>query len=503
MPNVLSTVAHPPATAARRRRDWRSVRLLIPALLLLVIFFLLPVLSLLLRSVLEPSPGLHNYAQLVGSTDYLRVFGNTFLVATVVTLATLAIGFPTAWLLAIAPRKLSSVFFAILLLSMWTNLLARTFAWMVLLQQTGPINRMLMALGIISEPLTLVNNLIGVTIGMTYIMLPFLVMPLHATLRGIDPSTLRTHRAARAATAELGSRWRRRFRAARRDALAVCAATALHRQCACKSGRPIMLLDFDRLGALRWALLSIGAAVALFLLLPIVFIVALSFGDSQWLIFPPPGWTLEWYRQLFTDAGWIDSLLTSAKLAVIVTVLSVLIGFLASLALVRGKFRGRNAVQAFFLTPMVLPVVVLAVALYAFFLRIGLNGTITGFVIGHLIIALPFSIISISNSLASFDTALEDAALICGASPLEVKLRVTLPAIRLGIFAAAIFSFLASWDEVVVSIFMASPTLQTLPVRIWATLRQDLTPVVAAASSLLVGLTAVLMLAGAVLRRAR
>ena len=264
-----------------------------------------------------------------------------------------------------------------------------------------------------------------------------------------------------------------------------------------------MLLDFDRLGAMRWVLLAVGAAVALFLLLPILFIVALSFGDSQWLIFPPPGWTLEWYRQLFTDAGWIDSLLTSAKLGAIVTVLSVLIGFLASLALVRGRFRGREAARAFFITPMVLPVVVLAVALYAFFLRIGLNGTMTGFVIGHLIIALPFSIISISNSLASFDTALEDAALVCGASPLQVKLRVTLPAIRLGLFAAAIFSFLASWDEVVVSIFMASPTLQTLPVRIWTTLRQDLTPVVAAASSLLVGLTTVLMVAGALLRRAR
>jgi putative spermidine/putrescine transport system permease protein len=206
---------------------------------------------------------------------------------------------------------------------------------------------------------------------------------------------------------------------------------------------------------------------------------------------------------LFTDPGWVDSLLTSAKLAVIVTVLSVVLGLLASLALTRGKFRGRGAVQAFFLTPMVLPVVVLAVALYAFSLRVGLNGTTTGFVIGHLIIALPFSIISISNSLQSFDTALEDAALICGASPLEVKLRVTLPAIRLGLFAAAIFAFLASWDEVVVSIFMSSPTLQTLPVRIWATLRQDLTPVVAAASSLLVGLTTVLMLAGAALRRTR
>lgn len=191
MPNVLSTVAQPPATSSRRRRDWRSFRLLAPALLLLAVFFLLPVLSLLLRSVLEPTPGLHNYTQLLGSTTYLRVFGNTFLVATVVTVATVAIGFPTAWLLAVAPRKLSSVLFAILLLSMWTNLLARTFAWMVLLQATGPINRVLMALGLISEPLALVNNLVGVTIGMTYIMLPFLVMPLHATLRSIDPSTLR------------------------------------------------------------------------------------------------------------------------------------------------------------------------------------------------------------------------------------------------------------------------------------------------------------------------
>ncbi|WP_321880210.1 ABC transporter permease [Paraburkholderia bannensis] len=191
MPDVLSTVAHAPVDAPPKRRNWRNARLLAPALILLAIFFVLPVLSLLLRSVMEPTPGLHNYAQLLGSSTYLRVFGNTFLVAGVVTVVTVAIGFPTAWLLAIAPRWLSSTLFSILLLSMWTNLLARTFAWMVLLQQTGPINRLLMALGIIDQPLTLVNNLIGVTVGMTYIMLPFLVMPLHATLRGIDPATLR------------------------------------------------------------------------------------------------------------------------------------------------------------------------------------------------------------------------------------------------------------------------------------------------------------------------
>ncbi|MDR5759044.1 ABC transporter permease [Caballeronia sp. LZ035] len=192
MPNVLSTdTVAPPAPKTRHKPDWRNLRLLTPALLLLAIFFVLPVLSLLLRSIMEPTPGLQNYVELLGSTTYLKVFGNTFLVASVVTIATVVIGFPTAWLLAIAPRRISSLLFSILLLSMWTNLLARTFAWMVLLQSTGPINRLLMALHIINEPLAMVNNLVGVTVGMTYIMLPFLVMPLHATLRSIDASTLR------------------------------------------------------------------------------------------------------------------------------------------------------------------------------------------------------------------------------------------------------------------------------------------------------------------------
>ncbi len=263
-----------------------------------------------------------------------------------------------------------------------------------------------------------------------------------------------------------------------------------------------MLLDFDRLGGLRWALVGVGAVVVLFLLLPIVFIAALSFGDSQWLIFPPPGWTLRWYHDLLSDPNWLDALWTSTKVGVIVTVLSVTIGFLAALGL-RRRFTGQRVLQAFFLTPMILPVVVLAVALYAFSLRLGLNGTLTGFVIGHLIIALPFSIITIGNSLEGFDTALEDAASICGAGPLEVKLRVTLPAIRLGLFAAAIFSFLVSWDEVVVSIFMSSPTLQTLPVRIWSTLRQDLTPVIAAASTLLIGFTVVLMLVVSLIKKGK
>jgi putative spermidine/putrescine transport system permease protein len=262
-----------------------------------------------------------------------------------------------------------------------------------------------------------------------------------------------------------------------------------------------MLLDFDRMGGLRWLLAGIGLAAALFLLLPILFIVALSFGSSQWLIFPPPGWTLRWYRELFADPRWLGATLTSFAVAFLVTVASVSLGLLASFALVRGRFPGREALRAFFLTPMILPVVVLAVALYAVFLRVGLGGTLAGFVIAHTVVALPFAIIPISSALEAFDKSIEDAAILCGASPWEAKLRVTLPGIRLGLFAAALFSFLVSWDEVVLAIFMASPRLQTLPVLIWGVVRQDLTPVIAAASTLLVAVTVVLMLTAAAVRK--
>ena len=264
-----------------------------------------------------------------------------------------------------------------------------------------------------------------------------------------------------------------------------------------------MLLDFHKLGAWRWVLTAICAVMSLFLLLPILFIIALSFGNSRWLIFPPPGWTLKWYEELFADPRWIGAALTSAKIGVIVMVISVVLGLLASLALVRGTFRGRAVLRAFFLTPMVLPVVIVAVALYAAFLRLGLNGTLPGFVIAHVFVALPFAIITITGALETFDPAIEDAAILCGASPWEARLRVTLPGIRHGLFSAAIFSFLISWDEVVLAIFMASPTLQTLPVKVWTTLRQDLTPVIAAASTLLVALTVLLMIAAAVLRKGK
>ncbi|KAA3515585.1 ABC transporter permease [Agrobacterium rosae] len=176
-------------TTAQYKRP-SGMRWTLPALVFLTLFFVVPVVALLMRSVTEPQLGLSNYVALLGSSTYLKIFFNTFLVSAVVTVISLLIGFPVAWALAIMPGRLASVIFAILLLSMWTNLLARTYAWMVLLQRTGLVNKILIGMGLIDKPLALVNNLVGVTIGMTYIMLPFIILPLYGVIRKIDPAIL-------------------------------------------------------------------------------------------------------------------------------------------------------------------------------------------------------------------------------------------------------------------------------------------------------------------------
>jgi putative spermidine/putrescine transport system permease protein len=186
----MTSIASSPLARPRPQRSG-ALTYVTPALVLILIFFVAPVVALLLRSVLDPQPGLQNYAELLGTTTYLRIFVNTFLVASVVTIFSVVIGYPVAWALAVMPERWSRLVFAIIILSMWTNLLARTYAWMVLLQRTGVINKVLKGLGLIDQPLALVNNLVGVTIGMTYIMLPFVILPLVGVLRGIDPAILR------------------------------------------------------------------------------------------------------------------------------------------------------------------------------------------------------------------------------------------------------------------------------------------------------------------------
>jgi putative spermidine/putrescine transport system permease protein len=254
-----------------------------------------------------------------------------------------------------------------------------------------------------------------------------------------------------------------------------------------------MLLTFERMGGLRYVLIGVAVLVMFFLLLPIVFIVALSFGSSQWLAFPPPGWSLRWYRDLLADPRWLESALTSAKIAVLVTILSVTLGLLASFALVRGSFPGRAALRTLFLIPMVLPVVVFAVAFYAFSLSVGLSGTLLGFVLAHTVLALPFVVVTLVASFTTFDRRLEWAAASLGAARHVVAARVIAPVIAPGALTAAAFAFLTSFDEIVVAFFVVDPNGRTLPVEMYSGVTRQIDPTVAAAAVALLALTTVVM----------
>ncbi|RCW99633.1 ABC transporter permease [Marinomonas foliarum] len=172
------------------RKKWNNVTLLFPIILFLFLFFIIPLASLLLRSLTEPTFGLQNFEQLLATSTYVQVLFNTFLVATLVTVISLLIGFPLAWCITLMPKGWGRFLISIILLSMWTSLLARTYSWLVLLQSSGIINKTLMAIGIINQPLEMVHNLTGVIIGMSYIMVPFIVLPLQACMSAIDPMVL-------------------------------------------------------------------------------------------------------------------------------------------------------------------------------------------------------------------------------------------------------------------------------------------------------------------------
>ncbi len=243
----------------------------------------------------------------------------------------------------------------------------------------------------------------------------------------------------------------------------------------------------------------LGAIVSLtivFLIVPMLFIIALSFGSSRWMAFPPPSWTIKWYAQIFANPGWLSAFLASLEIGAYVVICCMALAIPSAFGLVRSRFPGKQVVSTFLSSPLFVPVIIVAVALYILMLNIGMVGTKFAFVAAHTVIALPFALLMVTNSLQAFDESIEKAAMICGASRFRAIVSVTLPSISQGIFAGGLFAFVISWDEVVLSMFMAGPQTQTLPVKMWSMVRADISPEIAAvASIMLVTTTVVIMLA--------
>jgi putative spermidine/putrescine transport system permease protein len=231
-----------------------------------------------------------------------------------------------------------------------------------------------------------------------------------------------------------------------------------------------------------------------FLAIPILVIIPLAINASDYLRFPPQGFSLRWFKTVIDSPAWMGSASVSVQIALCSTLLGVSLSLLAAVALVRGQIRFKQVIYAVILLPMIVPNIISAIAMFFFFSDIHLASGPLPIVIGHTVLAIPIAVIILSATLQGVDGRLEDAALSLGADRLTAFRRITLPLIAPGIASAGIFAFLSSFDELVIALFMASPSTQTLPVRIWNSVLFQLDPTIAAISTMLTALTLCLVM---------
>lgn len=251
-----------------------------------------------------------------------------------------------------------------------------------------------------------------------------------------------------------------------------------------------------------WWLTVVGIAVAGYFILPTVFVIPMSFGTSSSFQFPPRELSLDLYVNFFTDPKWIGSLGNSLLVAVLAAALATVVGTAAALGLHNLTGRLSRFLRTLLLVSMVTPAIVVAIAVYVSFLQWHLVGSIGGYVLAHAAIGVPFVLISVTSALGGFEPQLLRASASLGASPLRTFLRVTLPLISRGVLTGAVFAFVTSLDEVVIALFLRSPTFQTLPVQMYNAVTVEVDPTIAASSSLVVVTVTLLLLIPMLVRRA-
>jgi putative spermidine/putrescine transport system permease protein len=233
-----------------------------------------------------------------------------------------------------------------------------------------------------------------------------------------------------------------------------------------------------------------SAVVYAFVLAPIAVVLVSSLTAAEYTSFPPHGLSLRWYAAIPDHPEFLDSFRVSLVVAFLAGAMATVLGTLAALALVRHRFAGRDALNTLFLSPLMLPAVILGIALLQFYTLTGIMRTPFSLVCGHLVITVPYVVRLVGASLAGFDRTLELAALNLGATPAQAFRRITLPLIAPGVAAGGAFATIISFDDVSIALFLASPTAVTLPVRIFSYIEQTFDPLVTAVCSVLIVATA-------------
>lgn len=244
-------------------------------------------------------------------------------------------------------------------------------------------------------------------------------------------------------------------------------------------------------------------AACLVLMMPIAIVLILAVGDQTYLRFPPESFSLRWFVTFFGDPRWQRALGSSVLIASIACVIATASGFFAAYAFVRSDLRAKKLLLSFMLLPIIIPHVITAIAMYFMSGPLKLVGNVVWIGLCHATVALPIVLLILLSSLQGVDVNLERAALSLGSSRFGVFTRVVIPLAFPGILSAALFAFLASFDELIISLFLAGVRSETLPVRIWNSLHLQVEPVIAAVSAFLIGVTGLVLLLDALVRQVR
>ena len=540
----------------RRPTRWIGIGLVVVFLLVFFVWPVVDILLRSLDpegliSYTDPTFSWTHYAEVFREPALRSVLRNTLVLAVWSTLFTVVLAYPAAYLLARLRRRLALPLLLLILIPFWVSILVRLFAFTQVLGTKGLVNQAadLVNLG----PFRLLFNTQATVIGMVNYLLPYMILILYASMAGVDPNLTV---AAKSLGATAWQAFRRVFFPVTKGALVAgtllvfVLALGFFLTPAVLGGprnttiavfiqQRINLFDWGAASAMGIVLLVVtiigftiavrvsGAAglmgrtrgsqkgvsqveplgrspmtvllwidfalVLLILLVPLIVVIPVSFTDTEFISFPPQGFTLSWYGEVLTDSLWTSAIWKSIKTGIGVAFLATGLALLLARAMlsIRSALT-KSALQAFVYGPLVVPVILLAIGLLGVQERINLLGTTWGLILAHTVLALPFTFAILYNALAGLDPALEEAAWTMGASRTRTFFVVVLRPILPSIVGAMLLAFITSWDEVVIALFQTVDQ-QTLPITIFSFIKAGVQPSVAAVATLLIAIVLVVM----------
>ena len=257
-----------------------------------------------------------------------------------------------------------------------------------------------------------------------------------------------------------------------------------------------------------WCFRGICALIFLFLVGPLLIIIPLSFNAEPYFTFTPgmlnlqpDAFSLRWYHEFFTSDAWLSAIKNSLIVGICSTVLATVLGTFAALGLSSRHMPFKGVFMAVLISPMIVPLIISAAAMFFFFSKIQLSQTFAGVILAHTVLGIPFVVITVTATLSGFDNTLTRAANSLGASPTRAFFKVVLPLVAPGVISGALFAFITSFDEVVVVLFIAGPEQRTIPIQMWSGIREQISPTILAVATLLVAVSVLLLVTLELIRR--